>query len=249
MITFFDVPSKLPGIAWSPINWRIRLILNYKQLPHKTEWIEYPDIEAFSKKHGIAPTGKKPDGNPLYTFPAIYDDTTGAYLADSVPIAQYLDKTYPDTPVVVPAGTEALMQAFLDSYFSKWGPYMPISVLQITTIMNPVSSVYFNETRPAYFNSNKTLQEIAPKGEARVQALEAVKSGMEDIKKSYDKNGGKKFIMGDSPTFTDFAISAFLLGVKLVYEEDSHEWKEVSSWQGGRWAKLLEDMKPYQAVF
>ncbi|KAF8994495.1 hypothetical protein BDQ17DRAFT_1366887 [Cyathus striatus] len=234
MITFFDVPSKLPGIVWSPANWRIRLILNYKQLSHKTEWVEYPDIEAFSKKHGIAPTGKKPDGSPLYTLPAIYDDTTGVYLADSVPIAQYLDKTYPDTPVVVPAGTEALMQAFLDSYMA--------------TILNPVSSVYFNETRPAYFNSNKSLQEIAPKDEDRVQALETVKIGMEDIKKSYDKNGGKKFIMGDSPTFTDFVISAWLLGVKLVYGDDSHEWKEVSRWQGGRWTRLLEDIKPYQAV-
>ncbi|KAF8979309.1 hypothetical protein BDQ17DRAFT_1215757, partial [Cyathus striatus] len=108
MLTFYDIPSKVPGQAWSPTNWKVRFILNYKQLEYKTEWIEYPDIEAFCKQHGIPPTATKLDGTGYYTLPAIHDEKTGIYKADTIPIAQYLDMTYPDTPAVIPSGTETL---------------------------------------------------------------------------------------------------------------------------------------------
>ena len=40
----FDIPGK-DGLAWSPNVWKVRAVLNYKKLPYKTEWIEFPDIE------------------------------------------------------------------------------------------------------------------------------------------------------------------------------------------------------------
>lgn len=45
----------------------------------------------------------------MYTLPAIYDPSTGTGVADSFEIARYLDKQYPTTPTVIPAGTEALL--------------------------------------------------------------------------------------------------------------------------------------------
>ncbi|KAF8994491.1 hypothetical protein BDQ17DRAFT_1401424 [Cyathus striatus] len=134
MITFFDVPSKVQDKAWSPTNWKIRYVLNYKQLPYKTQWIEYPDIELFCKNKGIAPTGTKTDGSPFYTLPAIHDDTTGVFLADSIPIAQYLDETYPYTPVVIPIGTEVLMNAFIDACTAKMTAIWPIALPNIVDI-------------------------------------------------------------------------------------------------------------------
>jgi len=32
-------------VCFSPVVWRIRLMLNYKQIPYKTIFLEFPDIE------------------------------------------------------------------------------------------------------------------------------------------------------------------------------------------------------------
>jgi hypothetical protein len=33
------------NICFSPVVWRIRLMLNYKQIPYSTVFLELPDIE------------------------------------------------------------------------------------------------------------------------------------------------------------------------------------------------------------
>jgi hypothetical protein len=33
------------NVCFSPVVWRIRLMLNYKQIPYKTIFLEFPDIE------------------------------------------------------------------------------------------------------------------------------------------------------------------------------------------------------------
>ena len=38
------------GICFSPTVWRIRLILNYKKIPYRTVFLEFPDIESTLKK-------------------------------------------------------------------------------------------------------------------------------------------------------------------------------------------------------
>jgi len=246
MITFFDVPSKVQDKAWSPTNWKIRYVLNYKQLPYKTQWIEYPDIELFCKNKGIAPTGTKTDGSPFYTLPAIHDDTTGVFLADSVPIAQYLDETYPYTPAVIPIGTEVLMNAFIDACAAKMTAIWPIALPNIVDILNAPSAEYFHRTRSAYFG--KPVEELVPVGEARIQAIAQFKKGLGDIVAWFEKNGGKSFVMGDKPTFCDFVLGATLTGFKVILGEDSIDWKAVSSSHGGRLARFLDDLKDYQAV-
>lgn len=55
--------------------------------------------------------GAKPDtmaGKPWYTLPIIYDPSTDRVVADSLEIAKYLDEQYPETPNVIPPGTDAL---------------------------------------------------------------------------------------------------------------------------------------------
>lgn len=32
-------------VCFSPTVWKIRLMLNYKQIPYRTEWLEFPDIK------------------------------------------------------------------------------------------------------------------------------------------------------------------------------------------------------------
>lgn len=33
------------NVCFSPVVWRIRLMLNYKQVPYRTIFLEFPDIE------------------------------------------------------------------------------------------------------------------------------------------------------------------------------------------------------------
>ncbi|KAI0322567.1 hypothetical protein OF83DRAFT_1080149 [Amylostereum chailletii] len=57
-ITLYDIPGNAwPKKAWSPNCWKVRYFLNMKDIPHKTIWVEYPDIEPEMKKIGAKPTG------------------------------------------------------------------------------------------------------------------------------------------------------------------------------------------------
>ena len=37
------------NVCFSPVVWRIRLMLNYKQIPYRTIFLEFPDIEPVLK--------------------------------------------------------------------------------------------------------------------------------------------------------------------------------------------------------
>ncbi|KAK5273614.1 hypothetical protein LTR96_000214 [Exophiala xenobiotica] len=43
-VILYDLPSK-QGTSWSLNPWKTRLVLNYKSIPYKTEWTEYPDLK------------------------------------------------------------------------------------------------------------------------------------------------------------------------------------------------------------
>jgi hypothetical protein len=37
------------NVCFSPVVWRIRLMLNYKRIPYQTVFLEFPDIESTLK--------------------------------------------------------------------------------------------------------------------------------------------------------------------------------------------------------
>lgn len=92
--------------------------MNIKGIPYKTVWLEYLEIEDTFKKAGIAPTGTRA-GKPLYTCPGLVDPNTGAAIADSFTIAEYIEKTYPDPskPTLFPPGTRTL-QVYFQSHLA-----------------------------------------------------------------------------------------------------------------------------------
>ncbi|KAF8987457.1 hypothetical protein BDQ17DRAFT_1414910 [Cyathus striatus] len=147
MLTFYDVPSGVPGQAWSPTNWKVRLVLNCKQLEYKTEWIEYPDIEAFCKQHGIPPTATKQDGTGDYTLPAIRDEKRGFTWP-------YLDMTYSGTPAVIPSGTKTLVNETIDTNFPKLHPPFMFMFYEMAQKTNPASGEYIERTRSVFFGGH-----------------------------------------------------------------------------------------------
>jgi hypothetical protein len=43
-IVLYDLAC-IKNVCFSPVVWRIRLMLNYKRIPYRTIFLEFPDIE------------------------------------------------------------------------------------------------------------------------------------------------------------------------------------------------------------
>lgn len=245
-------PGKVPnldrlGTSFFLITPSTRISLNFKGIPYKTEWVEYPDIEPLLKKLGGAPTSKKDDGRDHYTLPAIHDSSTGKVITDSAKIAEYLDATYPDKPLLFPPGSRAAVVILEYVFMQTIVKLLPITLPESNNHLNAPSEAYFRSTREKSFG--KKLEEFAPPGPTRDAIWKEGKEGLERLAGFYDLNGeDKRFFMADTFTFADAVVIAFLLWIKIIFGADSDEWKAVASWSGGRWGKLIESTKELQAV-
>ncbi|KAF8965877.1 hypothetical protein BDZ97DRAFT_1658354 [Flammula alnicola] len=246
-IIFYDIPSTVPGIAWSPNTWKVRYCLNFKGIPYKTEWVEYPDIAAHCKKLGIAPTRTNRDGSPYYSLPAIHDPSTGVYMADSIPIAEYLEKQYPNTPSVFPHNTLGLQMEFENAFDSKMGAMWNFVIPAACSRLNPVSEEFYRRTREKSYG--KKIEDIAPKGEDAVTEWAKVEHGLGEIARWYSKNGGNgPFLMGETLSWADFVVGGHMVWFRNILGTDSREWTDIVSWQGGIWKTFCESLAPYEAV-
>jgi len=246
-IIFYDIPSATPENAWSPNTWKARFALNFKGVPYKTEWVEYPDIESHNIKLGIEPTSKKADGRPHYTLPAIHDPSTGVYIAESLKIAEYLDKTYPDTPALFPHNSLGLQTAFTAAFSSNlsaiWEFILPATCFKL----NPPSHEYFRRTREAAFG--KKMEELVPTGEEGAVKWAKFQKALGTVDGWYSKNGGKgPFLLGETPSWADLVVASYLIWFRIIWGEDSQQWKDISAWHGGRWKGLLDSLKKYQTI-
>ncbi|KAK1831163.1 Maleylacetoacetate isomerase [Podospora conica] len=96
-IVLFDIPTKGPRrTPWSYNPFKARLLLNYKGIPFRTEWLEYPEIGPRLQGH-VPPI---PDDTPAYTLPATRFPGD-LYVMDSLAIAQYINTTYPSPPLPI----------------------------------------------------------------------------------------------------------------------------------------------------
>ena len=221
----------------------VRFTLNYKGLPYKTEWLEFPDIESKCKEMGIAPTRNTPDGTPLYTLPAIWDPSTKTGVSESYRIAEYLDRTYPDTPRVLFDGIEEYTQIMSGSAGLPEFKSLALFVMPfVLPHLNPVGQEYYRRTREQWFG--KKWEDILPTGKAREEAWAQVKKGFDIVDALFQKYGGP-FARGEQISFVDISLGASLYGFRFLWGEDSEFWKELSGWNDGRWGKHVEKIEKY----
>ncbi|KAH9993500.1 hypothetical protein BJV74DRAFT_833100, partial [Russula compacta] len=69
-----------------------RIVLNYKEIPHRTEWVEFPDIAEVAKCIGAPHTFLRRGGKPLYTVPILRDPATDRRLSGSLQMALNLER-------------------------------------------------------------------------------------------------------------------------------------------------------------
>ncbi|KAJ3533355.1 hypothetical protein NMY22_g7363 [Coprinellus aureogranulatus] len=261
MITLFDVTSSLPGKAWNATTWKTRFSLNYKGLPYKTEWLEYPEIALVLQKHGIPPYKLKPDGTPHYTVPAILDvdDATGgvkAMLVDSIVIARYLDEAYPDTPKLLPEDKEALeeQEQVHASWLFTMLPTLIILGCETVSRLNKESQEHFSRGRAKdMYDIYKVerLEDVPLTPEHRQELWSQAKGCFDSfdakMKEREAKNGGP-WLNGEKATFADFVIGGYFLWARSIFGEESKEWKDIMQWNDGRWASDLVEPRQEAAT-
>lgn len=203
-------------------------------------WIEYPDIEALYKKIGAAPTSNEA---PYYTLPVIQDKSTGAVISDGPLIVEYLDKQYPDTPALFPPGTMALQAGFIAAHANAISPVRQFVIPRVNSRLNPRSKEYFRRTREQRFG--KDMEDITPVGEARVVEWGKYRDGLGKVDSWFKKSAGP-FLTGESITFADVSVVSCLIWLKVIFGEDSPEWKDIASWHNGRWDSLVTAFAKYQ---
>ncbi|THG98938.1 hypothetical protein EW026_g3319 [Hermanssonia centrifuga] len=241
-IVLYDIPGNRPGYkCWSPNTWKVRFALNYKGLPLKSEWVEYPDIEAVYRKLGIETTDKDSDGSPLYTLPIIYDPSTQSAISDSMRIAKYLDKTYPNTPILFPAGTLALHSTFQSAWYRVQGPLWAIVACSVCSWLNERSQIFYRTTREA--DEGKKLEEI--RGEKEWKAGEEAFGNL-DKWLSANGEGKDELVMGEGVCYADLQIVSGLMWAKTTLAED--DWKRICGWHNGKWERIVNYFSKYAVV-
>lgn len=239
----------------------ISLLLNYKGLPYRTEWISYPDIEGTFKGLGIEPSGLKADGSgrPHYTCPSIIDPTSSnpSMVTESTAIAQYLEDAYPEVqPRVFPEGTrEAQLEFTKDAMLLVGVPTIQLILPQVPGILvDPRGSEYFERTRTVDYG--RPLQEVCSTGsEERKKAWEDFKEGLNKVAEIYDRNteGKGEYFTGSAISYVDIWLAAHFIWCKVPCDRDpelgvKRVWDVVEKLNDGRWARLMHKFDDYLQV-
>ncbi|KAJ5911659.1 uncharacterized protein N7473_000962 [Penicillium subrubescens] len=193
------------NVCFSPVVWRIRLLLNYKQIPYKTIFLEFPDIEPTLKALGIESQSK-------YTVPAIHHVPSNTYMMDSTPIAQFIESTYLDRPVPL---TSELGREIETKARAVVGPTFRNSVMpREANILSPLSQEYFRRACEATLGH--PLEDLLEREENSWNSLADGIRAVGELMQTNKADG--PFVLGAQPSYTDFFIAGSLQSARMVDE-------------------------------
>ncbi|KAG1834933.1 hypothetical protein DFJ58DRAFT_821159 [Suillus subalutaceus] len=137
------------------------------------------------------------DSSDVYTVPVLSDPNTGALITDSLEIASYLEKTYPEKPIF-PNNSEPLIRAFDSAYMS-----LILSGIKLSSRSVDVPLPW------------------DPNCDAEWKLLE---KGYNTAYEWYQKTVGK-WIMGNTFSYADIVVACWLVAYKRVLKDD--EWARI----------------------
>lgn len=174
----------------------------------------------------------------------IYDPSTGTVVVDSYPIAKYLEKTYPDTPKLFPAGTDAFQAFFIHGFWAGYAfPVFMIIISRVAGSLAPRSAEYFRRTREVKFGN--TLEALNTP-----EQWEKLESSWTKLQSFLFNNGEGKdsLMMGDRITYADIQIACVLVWARTICGADSDDWKRIAGLNNGFWERFLKQFEKYEAV-
>ncbi|KAL7801847.1 hypothetical protein V8C43DRAFT_301814 [Trichoderma afarasin] len=228
-VILYDNPSRFgAGTCWSPNVWKTRLLLNFKKIDYKTEWLHGPDIAPTLRSFGI--TAHIP-GTQLadYTIPAVRLPD-GSYVMESLSIAQKLEalKPEPSAQVNHPVAKEVAQsrQRLIICLAPVLDPRMPRECLSGPTI------AFHRQTRKKFYGM--TLEELED-GFGGREAWVKAQPLLDELAGILKRQDGPFCLGGETPSYADFIIVAFL------------EWCRCL--QGGAFERIVGNEKAYHDLY
>ncbi len=190
-ITLYDL-QLASGCTISPFVWRTKYALAHKGF----------DID-------IVPGGftgiLERTGGRSERLPAIVDGDK--WVLDSWLIAEYLDETYPDRPMLFEGPSMKALTKFIDGWLWRTaiGPWFRCYILDYHNLSLPQDHEYVRTTRETIFLGGRKLEDVQAGREDR---LPLVPPTLEPLRQLLRET---RWLGGDTPNFADYtALAVFL---------------------------------------
>ncbi|KAJ7053905.1 hypothetical protein C8F01DRAFT_1235495 [Mycena amicta] len=109
----------------------------------------------------------------------------------------------------------------------------------------PASYPHLNPPSQQYFDS-QGRGPVVP-SDADAAKWQQLKDGLDLFDKYIRVNGDQsKYFTGDALTYADFILAGSLRWANVALTKE--QWEEISSWNGGRWGRLVADLAKYDNV-
>ncbi|KAH6893676.1 hypothetical protein BKA70DRAFT_1323768 [Coprinopsis sp. MPI-PUGE-AT-0042] len=148
-------------------------------------------------------------------------------------IAKYLDATYPKIKRVIPEGKEAEeFQRDFPLAFRKlvFLPLAHIFFPRVANIFNPTSKEHYAKDRANLMLNTDYLDHVQVKSGEEESAIG------DDFRKGWDELERKYYAPTDDK-------GPWILGDTVVFGQESTEWQELRSLNGGRWGRLFDEIQ------
>ena len=208
MLKLYDLVLGDVELRPSPYCWIVKFALLHKGLEFETIPV------------GFANKEKYPDAD-YGRVPVLIDGEET--VKDSASIVAWLDKHYPDKPLVATAGEAAAAEFYRMWMLSSFFPAIaPMLVTRIHAIAADEDKAYFRQTREARFG--KTLEELA----AQPGQKEKVEAVLQPLSAPL---GRFRFLGGDAPNLCDYIVAGCLMWSRISTAEDPFETPQaVAAW-------------------
>ncbi|KAH7361368.1 hypothetical protein BKA66DRAFT_514685 [Pyrenochaeta sp. MPI-SDFR-AT-0127] len=205
-LTLYDLPTRGRRACWAFNPWRTRMLLQYKSIDFKTEWLEYPDIAPTLQSFGLPPSH---GGVAPYTVPTIRLPS-GVYIMDSYKIALEVEKLYPSPSSYLDTDIVHRLNDLVTQIVTALSP---VHIPRIPHLLSDESCRYFVETREKRFGPLEKLGEKAGK-----QMWDAAHVQLDEAAKLLAECNGP-FFLGDKVSYADFVFVSFLQFAKVVSQD------------------------------
>ena len=180
------------GCTISPFVWRTKYALAHKGF----------DVE-------LIPNGftgiKELTGGRSERLPVIVDD--GEWILDSWKIAEYLDATYPDRPMLFAGDSMKVLTRFIDSWLWRTaiGPWFSCYIKDYHDLSRPADHDYVRWSRQQWFLGGRTLEEAQAGREERLPLVPPTLEPFRQLLKD------TPWLGGETPNYADYcALAVFL---------------------------------------
>ncbi len=189
-IRLYELTDSTRTVLFSPYCWRTRMALRHKGISFESVPWHFTDTDA------IAPSGQS-------RVPVLVDGER--WIHESMDIAHYLDRTYPDRPALMPDRAAAATARFVEAWCNT--SILPnlrmIAVPHVFKAIHDKDKAYFRESREAMLGCK--LEDIPPNPDAERVALAKALQPAEMLFQTTPYFGG------DTPSYADYVLFGSLM--------------------------------------